>query len=220
MATTPREIIEAAYAKSLKNQPGAIASDAELLGQVIRVTRKYYAGAARINPWFFGESASVAWDGTTWPRPDTAEAVFRLEQSGVEVVVVPSDDRAAEATSPSVSRLGQAYYPAGNATDPAASPVDFFYSRRPTDPASLDATIDSSWPEQFNELLILDIAVYLAVKDGQQEDLMNYGPQLQEWQMLYRMFLEHETSNERRRTGQRQRFNTAELFPIPASIGG
>ncbi|MDZ7418794.1 MAG: hypothetical protein ONB52_21935 [candidate division KSB1 bacterium] len=228
MATTVRDILEAAYAKSVKNRPGTLATETgELLQTVIRAHRGLYAVAARVNPLFFGKIANVTFATSGWPRPTDAEAVFRLEwiagtngttggtwADGTEIVVIPFDDRNAEPLLPSVYRFGQMFYGAGRSGDPTGGPIRFFYSKRPTDPANLDSQLDASWPEQFNELLVLEVAMYLAHKDGRMEELPKLERDRDRWLELYIGFLQHETVNERRRFAHVWRINTTSLLPL------
>lgn len=218
VTTTPRQILTAAYSYSTKNRPGVIASEStELLQVVIRAMRGLFAFAARVNPTFFAESASVAFAGTGWPRPEGAESVFRVEQAGVEVAIVPYDDRGAEAGMPALYRFGQVYRPAtAGAPDPQSGNLTFFYSKRPTSPATLDATVDPLWVEQFNELLALEVAIYLSVKDGRTDELASLLQQRDKWIQLFVAFLEHETANERRRFGHIHRINVQTLVPLLA----
>lgn len=223
VTTTPQTILDGAYAKSQKNKPGAIATESvELLQLVIRATRGLYAFAARINPTFFAESAVVAYSAPGWARPQNAEAVFRIENpTPAEVVVVPFDDRRAEAGMPAVYPFGQVYRPASaGAPDPQAGNLTFYYAKRPTDPATLAATLDALWTEQFNELLILEVAIYLAIKDGRADELGAYRSDRDRWAMLFGAFLEHETLNMRRRYGQIARFNTQSIVPLMSILAG
>jgi len=230
VTTTPQDLIDAAYAKSMKNMPGQIASEStELLQVVIRTLRKFYAIAARVNPTFFASSETVAAPGsdTPWDRPETAESIFRLEEAdGTEIVVVPFDDRTAESGKPAVYRLGQQFYDAGNASDPdpATDSIKFWFSKRPSNPSTLSATIDSMWVEQFNELPILEIALYLAFKDagttGRDIETQGLVMSRDDWLRQFILFLEHETSNERKRFGHLRRFNTQSLIPLTDLLVG
>lgn len=223
VTTTPQDILNGAYAKSLKNRPGAIASESsELLQLVIRAMRGLYAAAARINPTFFAETAVVAYAAPGWARPQNAEAIFRIEDPAqAEVVVVPFDDRRAEPGKPAVFTFGQVYRPASaGAPDPQNGNLTFWYAKRPTDPANLAATLDAMWTEQFNELLILETAIYLAAKDGRDGEIGQYKGDRDRWANLFFAFLEHETLNERRRFGQVARFNTKSMTPVWSLLAG
>jgi len=231
VTTTPRQILTAAYAKSTKNRPGTIATEStELLQVVIRAMRGLYALAARVNPTFFATDTDVAFASPGWLRPDLAESIFRIERTaattggtgaaGDEVVVVPFDDRTAESGIGAVYRIGQTYRPAGNAPDPTGGTLKFYYSKRPSDPANLDATVDSMWTEQFNELLILEVAMYLALKDGRGDEVAALRGDRDTWARLFIAFLEHGEVNERRRFGHLRRFNTNTVIPLGQLLAG
>lgn len=223
VTTTPTDILTAAYSKSTKNRPGSIATEStELLQVVIRAMRGLYAFAARINPTYFAETAAVAFASPGWARPQNAESVYRIEDpTAAEVVVVPFDDRAAESGKPAVFSFGQIYRPASaGVPNPQSGNLTFFYAKRPTDPATLVATLDALWTEQFNELLILEVAIYLASKDGRADEL---GPLMQsrdKWATLFAAFLEHETANERRRYGHVARINIKSIVPAYSLLAG
>lgn len=227
VTTTPTDILVAAYGTSIKNRPSTLATDAtEMLQVVIRALRGLYAVGARVNPHFFAESADVAFSVSGWPRPQTAEAVFRLERvagttggtgaAGAEVVVVPFNDRAAELGKPAVYRFAQKFWSAGNPADPTAGALKFFYSKRPTDPANVDATLDALWTEQFNHLLIVETAIYLSFKDGRPAEVAKLMDERNDWLKLFVAFLEHETVNERARFGAVKPINIQTLLPMLA----
>ena len=230
MASTPQDILNAAYAKSEKNMPGTIATEStELLQLVIRAMRGLYAFAARVNPMYFAEKAQVAVAAGAWPRPVTAESIWRVEgdattvpvmAAGTEVVIVPVDDKQAESGKPAIYEFGQKFYSAGNATDPTGGNLTFFYSKRPTDPANLAATLDAMWIEQFNELLVLEVATYLALKDGRADEAAALKADRDRWAQLFIAFLEHSTANTRRRYGHIRRINTQTLVPLTSLLAG
>jgi len=365
VVTTPQDILNGAYAKSMKNDAGTIATEStELLEVVIRAMRGLYAFAARVNPTFFAETASVAFSSPGWARPASAESVFKIEMpsglsqhgllaidatpesfktsqvayykiagvlyskvattgisftaahtvntgaaagtywgailvqidaggtistkvvaadqaystealaisnlpapdasnvalghitvnsnsgaawtgntddltdgsdcveanfynasawSNFQVVTVPFDDPTAESGLPAVFSFGQIYRPAGNSNDPTSGNLTFYYAKRPDDPASLSSTLDALWTEQFNELLILEVAIYLALKDsgsGRETELGGLMKDRDKWAQLFIAFLEHETSNERRRFGHTRRFNTNTMVPLGQLLAG
>jgi hypothetical protein len=223
VTTTVQDILDAAYSRSTQNNPGTIATEStELLSVVQRALDGTYAMAARINPTFFAAESQVAAPGAglPWARPELAEAIFRIENAGVEVVVVPYDDRTAEAGLPAVYEWGQGFYEAGNAGDPddTADALDFFYATRPATLTLLTSTLDSMWREQFNELLVLEVAIYLAVKDGAAQsratELTALVAERLRWANRFCSHLEHATPIQRRRFGHVRRFNTEALLPV------
>lgn len=222
MATTLEDIMLAAYGKSALNRPGSIASEGtELVQLLLRLQRKYFAVAARINPLFYATSVKVTIGSGVWARPATAETIFRIERNsettggtgaaGDEVAVVPFDDKKAEPGMGAVYELGQQFYSAGNAKDPTGGKLTIFFSRRPTDPTAKTDPLDTQWPDQFNDVLIFEVAAYLAEKDGRESEAANLRKELDGWATLYLAFLEHATSNERRRTALTRKFATNTL---------
>lgn len=222
VTTTPMDIIVAAYGRSSKNVPGTLATEAtELLQLVIRAMSGLYAFAARINPCFFAIQESVAFVAPGWRRPERAESVFRCETpTGTEVVVVPYFDRQAEVGLPAVYRIGQVYRSAGNANDPTNGDLTFFFAKRPDRPATMNDPLDGLWVESYNTLLIEEVAIYLSLKDGRVEELGELKASRDGWAQLFAAFLEHETSNERRRYGIARRFVTNSVVPIGSLLAG
>lgn len=229
VTTTPQELMEAAYAKSQKNNPGQLATEStELFQLVIRMLRKFYSIAARVNPTYFAATSTVSPPGaaTPWDRPEGAESVFRIEESGAEVVVVPFDHRDAESGKPAVYRFGKQYYTAGNASDPdpATDSLVFWYSKRPTDPTDYTSPVDADWEEQFNELVILEIALYLAIKDagstGRDIEIAQLADDRDRQLRMFILFLEHETACEVASRGHIRRIITQSLVPLTDLLVG
>lgn len=236
VTTTVRQLIEAAYAKSTKNKANTIASESgELLQLVIRTLRSLYAGGARVNPYFFSESANVAFASPGWARPEGAQLIYRIEAAsvsppasitaGTEIAVVPFESKNIEPGKPALFRFGQIFRPVStSATVAPISPqngsLTFYYSRRPSTPASLDTAIDSLWIEDFNEIIILRIARYLALKDGRTDEAGLLATELTEWAEQFVAFLEHETANEIRSYGHIGRFNAPSLVPVMSLLTG
>lgn len=231
MTTTAKKLIEAAYARSSANDPDKLATDSELIAVIDRRLKHIYSFAARRNPFYFGETASVVGDGTKWPRPTNAELIFKVEADGAagtgadrkimtvgaEVHIVPFEDREAE-HAPRVYQLGRAYYSVSlAATDPSASvngdKIKFFSARRHAslDPAlpSDDAanTLEADWPETFNDLLSLHIAKYLNIKDTarSQEEWNALAAEEKDLYTLFEQHLETENYGMKSRWGQTAR---------------
>jgi hypothetical protein len=195
VTTTPQQLAIAAYGHSLKNKAGNIANEtSELLQVVIRSQRRWYALAARVNPTFFAGMGAVPFAAGGWRRPETAESVVRVEMpDGTRVNVTPHDDRTCE-LAPAVYHFGQVYRGVGRTGDPTAGNLTFFWSKRPTDPATFTAALDADWTEQFNQLIILDVAKYLATKDGgsgRAEEMAALQLEQKGWIEQYTAFLEH-----------------------------
>lgn len=222
MPTTAKQILLAAYPKSMKNKPGAIAAEStELLGVVTRALQAVFTAAARVNPYFFASSREVDFAAPGWRRPTDAESIYRIElPNGTEVLPVDPEDRTMEAGMPCVYELGQVFRPAGNPLDPAAGKLVFSFSKAADVPANLDAALDPMWVERHNELLNLEVAIYLAMKDGRGEEIPALVQQRDARLRLFFAFLEHATANVRKRYNHFNRINTASMIPLHSLFAG
>ena len=169
--------------------------------------------------------------GARWARPQAAESILKIEGLGTattpttagEIVVVPWDDREAESGKAALYEFGQVFHGAGNASDPTGGQVRFLFSKRPDDPATLTSTIDAQWNEDYNELLILEVAMYLALKDissGRESELAALRENRDAWARLFIAHLEHATANTRARMGHIRRITTQTLVPINSILAG
>lgn len=218
VTTTVQDILDAAYAKSTKNQPGTIATEAtELYSVVVRSLRGLYAFAARINPVYFSDTAAVTESSGVWERPEQAEAILRIETAaGDEVVVVPYDDRLAADPKPQVYEFGGDFTASAGQTAAPTGDLTFWYSKRPADPTPADLTgvLDEDWQEDFNELLILEVAIYLALKDGRGDEVVLLKEERNQWAQIFANHLQHATSNLQRRFGHKRYVNVDSLLPM------
>ena len=204
VTTTVLDILRGAYGRSLKNKAGAIASEqVELVRVVQRAEQGLFSFAARINPQYFGDQATVAVASSAWPLPETAEAVFRIEMpTGAEVAVVPIEDRLLEPEKPSVYFLGKGFRSVGGTSDPVAESLTMFYARRPATLTATTSLLDTLWPEAHNDLLIDEVAIYLAIKDqgsGRDLELKAIMEERDRRAMLFAAHLEHVVGNATRR---------------------
>ncbi len=210
VTTTVQDVLNGAYGKSLKNQPGAIATEAtELINVTNRAHRGIYSFSARINPIFFANQlAIVPSPATRWARPEEAEAIVRIEDSALaEVVVVPLDDRLAEPQKLSVYEFGQNFDAITNTAGTPTGNLTFWFSARPTLYTLLADLLSSDWREEYNELLILEVAIYIAAKDGRLDEVGFLVGERDRWASLLGAFLQHSTSNQRRRLGHLHQMN-------------
>jgi len=187
MATTCALLIAAALNRRTANDADKLATPGELIGQLDRIMKGIYLKGSKINPGFFGTSASVAGTGTTWLRPVDAHVVTRVEANGAtgtgadrvitvvgtEINVVPFNDRDIEFV-PRIYRYGGLYYSEGGATNPSPSAngdtLKFYYSKRHPDFNTALApsanTLDATWNDALNGLPIAELARYLCIKAG------------------------------------------------------
>lgn len=218
VTTTPQDIITAARLRSIK--PTSATDATELKEVVVRALRGIYSVAARVNPFFFGDTETVVFGSGGWARPANSESIVRVEletEGGAEVAVTELDDKLAEAGMPSVYRFAQKYRTVGRANDPeAADDLVFWFAKIPDTPANIAAPLDQTWVEHFNELLILETAIYLALKDRRFDEVGELKPARNDWARLFIQFLEHETVTISRRFGQFNRYTVADLLPMLA----
>jgi len=173
VTVTPRDLIQAAYATSSKNQPGVIADEAtELLGVVNRSLKAFYHISIQFDPTYFGTSASVADVSSTWTEPEDVGSIFYLEQDSnqKEVVVVLIEEQNAEPDSPAVYSLGRVLIAAAGGGQVPVGNITMYYTKEAADAADLDSTLDALWDEAHNELMVQEIALYLSIKDGRTEE--------------------------------------------------
>jgi hypothetical protein len=214
MATTARDIINAAYSRSTFNDPDKLATESELIGVIDRRMKQLYSIVARHNPLYFGASLAQPYSAPAggWPRPADAELVVRISNpGGGEVHIVPFDDREAE-MAPRVYQFGQVYRSVGATGDPANSgSLTFFYSKRHKDLVSSESatttnnTLEASWPEQFNDLIVLHVARYLSTKDQRVEEVQVLMAEAAELMEVFLRHLAHENYGMKSRWGQRAR---------------
>lgn len=210
MITTVDDIILAAMGKSSKNRADTLATKAtELRDVVYRSLCFYFSHAAALDPAFFGDQQIVTAAAGVWTMPDAVESLYRVEKvDTTEVAVVPFDDKKAEPGMPAIYRLGRGFRSAGNALDPIAGDLVFFYAKRADKPANTAALLDPLWTEAYNELPILDVAIYLAMKDGRNDDVQTYSGERKEWLGLFEAFVDHAVVNEVRRFGNVRQYNS------------
>lgn len=223
---TFEDVLIAGIARSGKSRNQQLASNTtEMLAMMKRSQRTMFALAARANPFFFGKLEAVAKAAGTWAWPSDMELLFRLEYASVEAVIVPIDQKNAEPSKPALYPLGTKLYSAGGTLDPTTGPVTFYYSRRPVDPDELTSEIDADFPESHLDVLILDVATYLATKDGRGDDRQAFMQERGSFVALFLAHLEHATASiERRKYGQIRRFSLDTLNPTGGSgvagVGG
>jgi hypothetical protein len=207
VTTTPRVIIAAALDLSLRNR--GTADEPGALSAFVRVFRGVYAAAARVNPFLFAVKQAVPLAGGSWARPEQAELIWRIESGGAEVVAVPLGDPGADTTLGKLVYYGQAFRPASaDPPDPQAGDLDFYYSKRPSTPATVDAALDALWCESHNDLLVHDLALYRTKRElgARADELEPLRADRDAALALFLAFLEHEC------TAVRSRYPTVPTF--------
>lgn len=207
---TPNDVITSAFGRSTKNTRGKLATDAtELLRIVNQSFRYWWAFGCRINWPYFGAELDVAPDDDgeeppapirQWTRPVTAEAVAFVKMPLIggerqDVAIVPLNEPMTDGR-PALYRIGTKYKPADGADEPtAARTLTFFFARKAPIAAAADDDFDAAWPREYSDLLAIDVAGYLATKDGRAEELAGLGAERDKLMDAFRMFLEHEQMN-------------------------
>lgn len=199
MATTVNDILVEALPRSGRNRPGAIANDAiELRNVVGRSLRALFCAGARRNPAYFSMQSAVIGVAGIWTRPARAEAVWRVEAgAGDECVILPYAERSTAYGKPRLYRMGRTYVTGGATGDPGATDtLTFTYAVTPLLPTTTTEDLDPLWPESFNPLLVEEVALYLAIKDGRDAEVATLKPERDQWLQLFFAHLDHETMNE------------------------
>lgn len=212
---TVEELCIAALAKNKTNQPDVLEGGTELLDVYNRIMRGLYAVAARVNPSYFGAMVNVTGVGGAWARP-AAEMVYRVETlAGVRVHIVPVDNRTAQEGSPALCPWGQTYRVAVTADGPGATDTLVFYTAAvaPAATAYSDET-PAAWPDSFDELVVVLLAMYLAEKDERADDIPALAKAEERWTSLYIAHLEHETVGVSRSMGVAGHFVGPSLLEI------
>lgn len=226
--TTALDIFVGAYAKSSKNQADRmVAQGAELLDALNRILRQAFAIGARVNPEFFATKTTTAIAAGAWPRPPAAESIIAIRGGpavvpgtlvGEDIVVVPFTDVEADPGSPCLYELGQKFYGTGPLA-PTGGDLDFYYATQAATLLTQADALDPLWPTRFDGLLIAELALWLAQKDGRADEVQLLSQELARWQRIYVAHLQHATPIEVRRFAVRREFNLKTLYPnIPDEV--
>lgn len=213
---TCEEIVIAAYGYSKKNQPQRIANEAEELRLLVwRVFQAVFQVAARVNWTYFGkDSGAIAQTTGFWVIPTDLELLGRLElaATGTEVIPVGISERDPEPGDPTAYRLGPNLYPAENVT--GTPTLRFLYSRTPVEPVDFDTTdVEAPFPAAHLPLVILETALYMAVKDGRTDEFAWLTTMRDASANAYVQHLQHAAIGIPR-TWFPQRFQGEELVPL------
>lgn len=182
MTTTAKDLIQRAFGKRTANDPDRLASRPEMIRALSDYIRQLYVEVAELDEEFFPTSSDVTGVAGVWAIPSTIIAVFRvLDANGDEVSIVPFRDPDAD-VAPRVYQRGTNLYTVGETGDPATTAVLTLHGtlvHPELDQTALwDATantLDASWPERHNELLVRELARYLAFKGGRAAEAESLG---------------------------------------------
>lgn len=216
MSTSAQSLVTAAFARDAMIDVASVSTQyAEVISALGRILRRWMQRGVRRNPEYFGVvknvplSASGSISG--WARPSDAAAIYRIEAAGdtkdevnaviangSEITVVPFDDRAFIAGDPAVYEIGGRFVRAGNAGDPASGSLNFIYAATPSVPAAITDIIDVRFPDDHADLLISDLNVWFAKRDGRVAT--SFEDAVKDAAENYYGFLDNATLNVTRRT--------------------
>ncbi len=221
VTTVGQDIFNGALAKSTKNE-AANYSTSEMITRINNRLNGIYEVAARLNPIFFAETAAEVEAAGVWQRPEVALSVVKIQDATPDdVIIVPHDDQQCEPSKLCVYEFGQEFFAVTNSTGTPSGNLTFWYARRPTLITNLTPDVlDLQWREDFNELLILEVAIELAAKDGRPDEVTGLKEDRNGWLARFASFLQHSTSGEVRRFGHKRVINIQELIPLLAGGAG
>jgi hypothetical protein len=171
MTTTVQNIIEGAYSRSTANDPGKLATDGELISVLNRVYHAMYALAAAAAPERFTSKVALNLAGAppAVTSPVDVIDIRRLETAaGAKVNIIPVEEKdRGWHLAPAVFRQGATIVSRAAAGDPVAGDVlTAWILDAPTDLAALANQIDVRFPTRHVELIVVELAMYLATKDS------------------------------------------------------
>lgn len=176
MATT-QSLIEAAFARSTASDAGKLAVDGEMIAHLNRKFQNLFArysvsvgdnGTARTTLTWASSPATVT-------LPTDIVDILKLETAaGGRVYLIPVRER--DRTwhlAPACFRIGNTLMSRGaiaGVYGPAADPVagdvtTVWYKDAPAQLTALATALDTRFPQRFEMLLVLDMALYLSAKD-------------------------------------------------------
>jgi len=182
MADTAQVIIEAAYLRSTANAPGKLAVDQEMVDYLDLVHQGYCALLAAAAPERWIATDSATWSGTPATLAIAHSDIIdlhRIENTATQAEItlgpVAEKARAWFAGVPFCWRGAQAagfatLFSRGTAIDPQTGDgATYWYLDAPATISALSSTIDARFPKRHEQLLILDLAIYLSLKDVEED---------------------------------------------------
>lgn len=170
MSTTVQTIIEAGLARSVASDPGKLTTDAELIGVLNRKYQTYFGliAFAASDRGLASTTVTLAGSPPSGVLPTDVIDIRRVESAtGTRIPIIPADEKDRSwHLAPRVYRKGQALVSVAGASDPIAGDILTLYvDDAPTALAALTDTLDSRFPVQCHELLVLELALYSSTKD-------------------------------------------------------
>lgn len=177
MPASAQQLIEAAYSRSTANDPGKLATDGELLGVANRIYQLLYALKAVSAPEQHTTSGNIVLASSIGAIPvDTidirlVEGVSGVVSAGTKINVIPVEEKHRTwHLAPRMYRQGNSLISLAGSGDPgAADTVKLFYIDAPATLSALSTTLDVRYPVRFEELIIVELAMYLSTKDANRD---------------------------------------------------
>lgn len=173
MPASAQQLIEAAYSRSTANDPGKLAVDGELLGVLNRIYQLLYALKAVSSPAAHTAVTNLVLVASAGSIPTDAIDIRRVEgvsgtvAAGTKINVIPAEEKDRSwHLAPRMYRQGNSLISIAGVGDPGATDtVKLFYLDAPATLSALATTLDARYPVRFEELLIVELAMYLSTKD-------------------------------------------------------
>ena len=178
MATTVLELLTSALQRSTLNDPEVLVDEPEIVDIVQRRVQELYIAAGIRYPMFFGKVVSpISGANGVWTLPADVLNLSRVEDSnGTEIHVVSIEDMDAE-IPPRLIRVGWTLRrPTGDTVPQDGAVLRLYCAPKHPDldpSAALNAagnTLDASWRDEHDDILIDDIAFHLASRDGREAE--------------------------------------------------
>ena len=199
---TADELINTGVGVSYVNRPDTLAlAGTELLGVLNREMEDMVHGGIRMNPWYFASAQTISYTPASsgWVLP-AHELLLRVERSGEPVTVLSLGDRLRTDDD-----LPKAYYVRGvlqrdtlgaTATIATTDSLSVLYVPVVQRLTATSQSPDSYLiPERHQNYLSYRIAVYLAAKDGRDDDQARFDAEAKRYLDRYSTFLrEHQAA--------------------------
>lgn len=190
---TFQDVFESTISWSLKEAPeGVTVSDAEAVMIINNGCDGLFLFGSRFNPEYFGQVTPVVGVAGVWDHPVNALLLFhRTDSNGDPVRVVSAMQSSAAHPEPAVRLLGRSYVANGLANDPAGNDTLNLWSvRAPAVGADLADTVDELIIDNFRDLLALETAMHLAIKDNRTEEVDRIRPLRDKWALRWGAYVE------------------------------
>lgn len=166
MATVQNVIDGGAAYDSLNDS--ALLDDTELIGIIDRAQKELMA---RHPDRFRTKSAVIAPTGEPWVLPVHTKLHLLVKAvGGTRVHLVDLDDQAASFPPAGYLLGGTKFYSTIDTTtatlNPATDSLVAFHGIVPTTLTATGNSLDAEWPEWWTRILELEVALFLAIKDG------------------------------------------------------